>query len=66
MLKRYSDFINESLELILESDVVFSDKFRKALTKIDHPISKALLDTENKGYITKDELINAVKSEGNE
>ena len=53
MLKRYSDFINESLELILESDVIFSDKFRKALTKIDHPISKALLDTENKDITTQ-------------
>ena len=53
MLKRYSDFINESLELILDSDVVFSDKFRKALTKIDHPISKALLDTENKDITTQ-------------
>jgi hypothetical protein len=53
MLKRYSDFINESLELILESDVVFSDKFRKALAKIDHPIAKALLDTENKDVTTQ-------------
>ena len=53
MLKRYSDFINESLELILESDVVFSDKFRKALAKIDHPIAKALLDTENKDITTQ-------------
>lgn len=53
MLKRYSDFINESLELVLESDVIFSDKFRKALTKIDHPISKALLDTENKDITTQ-------------
>jgi len=48
MLKKYFDFINESLELILESDVVYSDKFRLALSKIENPVSKSLLDVENK------------------
>lgn len=48
MLNRYFDFINE--QLILESDVVFSDKFRKILTKIEHPISTQLLDIENKDF----------------
>jgi hypothetical protein len=48
MIKRYFDFINESVELILESDVVYSKMFRTALTKIDNPISKILLDVENK------------------
>ena len=56
MLKKYSDFVNESLELILESDVVYSDKFRKTLAKIDHPIAKALLDTENNLYNSSDLL----------
>lgn len=49
MLK-YLEFINESLELVLESDVVFSDKFRKVISKIDHPFSKMILDSENKDY----------------
>ena len=48
MLKKYFEFINESLEFILESEVVYSDKFRLALNKIDSEISKSLLDIENK------------------
>lgn len=47
MLKRYQDFITESLDLILESDVVYSDKFRKVISKIDTPIAKKLLSIEN-------------------
>jgi hypothetical protein len=48
MLKKYLDFINESLELILESEVVYSDKMRTALGKVEHPLAKTLLDIENK------------------
>ena len=48
MIKRYFEFINESIGLILESDVVYSKMFRSALTKIENPISKILLDVENK------------------
>lgn len=47
-IKKYLDFINESVELILESDVIYSTKFRSALSKIDHPIAKKILDIENK------------------
>ena len=47
MIKKYSDFIKENLEFILESNVVFSDNFRKAMTKIDHPMAKAILGVEN-------------------
>ena len=50
MLKKYSDFVNESIEFIIESDVVYSDKFRLALNKIESPISKSLLDIENKDF----------------
>jgi hypothetical protein len=46
MLKKYFDFINESL--ILESDVVYSDKFRNILSNIDTEISKKLIEIENK------------------
>ena len=42
MIKKYSDFIKENLEFILESNVVFSDNFRKAMTKIEHPMAKAI------------------------
>lgn len=48
MIKRYLEFVNESIELVLESDVVYSKMFRTALTKIENPISKILLDIENK------------------
>jgi hypothetical protein len=47
MLKRYFDFVNESLELVLESDVVYSAKFRNVLSKIDSNISKKLIEIEN-------------------
>ncbi len=50
MLKKYSDFVGESIEFIIESDVVYSDKFRLALNKIESPISKSLLDIENKDF----------------
>jgi hypothetical protein len=48
MIKNYLEFINEKLEFILESEVVYSDKFRLALNKIDSEISKSLLSIENK------------------
>lgn len=51
MIKKYSDFISESLEfLLLESNVVYSDKLRRALTKIESPIAKKLLEIENKDF----------------
>ena len=51
MIKKYFDFINENLEFLLnESNVVFSDKLRRALTKIDSPIAKKMLDIENKDF----------------
>jgi len=46
MIKRYLEFVNESIELVLESDVVYSKMFRIALSKIENPISKILLDLE--------------------
>ena len=53
MIKRYLEFIeplNESYDLILESDVVYSDKFRKALKKLSDrsELAKKLMDIENK------------------
>ena len=48
MLKKYTQFITESIELLLESNVVYSPKFRKALNKIQDPIAKTLLSIENK------------------
>lgn len=49
MIKKYFEFITEELDiLLLESNVVFSDKLRRALTKIESPIAKKLLDIENK------------------
>jgi hypothetical protein len=46
MIFNYTDFILESL--IIESNVIYSDKFRKALSKIDSAVSKSLIDIENK------------------
>jgi hypothetical protein len=61
MIKRYFDFINESVELILESDVVYSKMFRTALTKIDNPISKILIDIENKDLPVASNFIDIAK-----
>lgn len=48
MLNKYLDFITESM--ILESDVIYSNLFRQALSKLDSPIAKSLLDIENNDY----------------
>jgi len=50
MIKRYLDFINESLEFILESNVIYSNNFKKVMSKIEHPLAKAILDIENQDY----------------
>ena len=46
MLKRYDDFILESL--LTESVVYYSDKFRNIIKNIDSPVATALLDIESK------------------
>ena len=53
MIKKYLDFVevlNESYELILESDVVYSDKFRSALKNVSDrsELAKKLMEIENK------------------
>jgi hypothetical protein len=57
MLKKYIDFITEShdlitesqlIEMLLESDVMFSDNFKKVLGKIDNPVAKKILGLEKK------------------
>lgn len=47
MLKRYLEFIRESFEILLESNVVYSNNFKKVMSKIEHPLSKTILDIEN-------------------
>jgi hypothetical protein len=61
MIKRYFDFVNESVDLILESDVVYSKIFRMALSKIDNPISKILIDIENKDLPVASNYIDITK-----
>jgi hypothetical protein len=53
VIKKYIDFINESYQMILESDVIYSDRMKLALSKIDNPISKFILDIENKDLPVK-------------
>jgi hypothetical protein len=50
MIKKYLDFINESLEMILESNVVYSKNFKTVISKIEHPLAKAILDIENTDF----------------
>lgn len=51
-INEYNSFITEKLileKLLLESNVIYSSKFKKALTKLpDNEIAKQLLDIENK------------------
>lgn len=46
MLRKYNDFILESL--LLESNLIYSDKFRNLLSKVDSEVAKGLLNIENK------------------
>ncbi len=46
MLTKYNEFLFESL--MLESIVVYSNKFKDILKEIDSPVAKAILDIETK------------------
>jgi len=46
MIKKYKDFLFESL--LLESTLIYSDKFKNIIKEIDSPIAKALQDIESK------------------
>ena len=61
MVKRYLDFIGESLEFLLESDVVYSDKFRKVISNIKSPISSKLLEIENKDLPVRSNYFDLLK-----
>jgi len=47
MLKRYNDFLFESL--LLESALKFSNEFRQILHNIDSPVAQTLIDIEKTG-----------------
>lgn len=53
MIKKYIEFLKESYQLILESDVVYSDRMRMALSRIDNPIAKHIIGMENKDLPVK-------------
>jgi hypothetical protein len=40
----FKQFINESFDLLLESEVSFSDNFLKILNKIKHPLAKKIIE----------------------
>ena len=46
-ISKYNTFLVESLQLINESNVVYSDKFRQVLSKIGGPIAQKLIEIEN-------------------
>jgi hypothetical protein len=49
MIFSYNEFLVEKLiQMINESEVVYSQKFKKLLKDIDSPLSKHLIDIENK------------------
>ncbi len=49
MISKYDDFILEqALTMINESEIVYSQKFRKLLKEIESPVAKSLVDIETK------------------
>lgn len=46
MINKYKDFISE--QLMLESNIVYSDKFKLVMNKIGNETSKKILELENK------------------
>ena len=61
MLKRYNDFLFESL--INESLVVYGYKFKKLLKGIDSPVAKALIDMESKDLAVANNYIDIDKDD---
>lgn len=57
MIKRYLDFINESLELLLESNIVYSANFRKAISNIDHPLSEIIIRLEGENHTVRNNYL---------
>lgn len=55
MINRYNDFLLENL--LNESILVYSDKFKNLLKNIDSPIAKALLDIESKDFTVANNYI---------
>ena len=62
MLK-FKEFINESFDLILESDVYFSENFINILKKIKHPIAQHVLSLHNKDIPVTNNFFDLVKDD---
>ena len=54
MILNYNEFITESL--ILESQIIYSKKFKNVVSKIDHHIAGKLLDIEKKDVETRNNV----------
>ncbi len=71
MIKRYFEFIdysvNESHELILESDVVYSDKFRSVLKNAStkSELAKKLIEIENKDLPVRSNFFDILSDDSN-
>jgi len=51
MITNYSEFlVEQAISMINESEVAYSQKFRKLLKDIDSPVSKALSEVETKDF----------------
>lgn len=59
----YKEFINESLELILESDVSFSESFTNILNRINHPLANKILDLHKKDLPVANNFFDLVKDD---
>jgi hypothetical protein len=65
MIKAYEEFILEKdiYDLILESKVYLSEKFKEILQKIESPIAKVILDAEGEDKPVRDNWFDVVDKE---
>jgi hypothetical protein len=62
MLK-FKEFINESIDLILESDVTFSEQFTNILSKINNRLAKEILSLHKKDLPVTNNFFDLVKGD---
>lgn len=62
-IKNKTNHINESFELILESDVSFSENLITILSKVKHPLAKKIMDLYKKDIPVTNNFFDLVKND---
>jgi len=61
MIHTYSDFLTQ--ELLLESEIKYSDTFRNILSSINHPVAQSLISIENQDITTNINFISPLEDD---